>query len=114
MKHEHLFTCRYRLSTGMVVIHAAYNPAQFGTHTRINVAVRQNGKVIFPLGSLYCGIPGHRSIDGKEGKELVGSLVAMKPGDTDSDYFDSYTPEQLEWAKENGEELSCLVESRFA
>jgi hypothetical protein len=52
-------------------------------------------------------------MDGDGAKELVSSLIAMKPGDTDKEYFDNYTSEQLEWARQNGEYLSMLAEDRY-
>jgi hypothetical protein len=36
--------------------------------------------------------------------EILGFL-SLKPGDTDEDYFDNYTPEQLAFAEEYGDEL---------
>jgi hypothetical protein len=36
---------------------------------------------------------------------LMGFLT-LQPGDTDDDYFDSYTPEQLEFARYEAEELA--------
>lgn len=38
------------------------------------------------------------------------AFLSLKPGDTDSEYFESYTPEQLAWAREWGEILSLYVE----
>lgn len=36
---------------------------------------------------------------------LLGFLT-LKPGDTDSEYFDKYTPEQMAWVELNAENLS--------
>lgn len=47
-----------------------------------------------------------------DGDESVASLLAflsLRPGDTDSEYFDDYTPEQLAWADERAEDLSVLA-----
>lgn len=38
-------------------------------------------------------------------RSLLGFLT-LRPGDTDDEYFDSYTPSQLKWAEECAEELS--------
>lgn len=35
---------------------------------------------------------------------LLGFL-ALRPGDTDAEYFERYTPEQLDFAAEHGDEL---------
>jgi hypothetical protein len=43
---------------------------------------------------------------------LIGLLgfLTLKPGDTDDDYFDKYTPRQLEWCQGNEcEEVSLIV-----
>jgi hypothetical protein len=37
----------------------------------------------------------------------------MRPGDTDDDYFDSYTPEQLAFVEEYGEALGYVRQSRY-
>src|ERR1700678_2705124 len=96
---KYLFTLRLRVAMGApLVIVDAFDggpEAYPGTHHRIDVEVRQGGKVIFPRGATWCAVNGWTSIDGIQAKELVLSLVSMKPGDTDSDYFASYTPEQL-------------------
>ena len=38
------------------------------------------------------------------------AFLSLKPGDTDPEYFEGYTPEQLEFARQEGESLSLLVE----
>jgi len=38
------------------------------------------------------------------------SFLSLKPGDTDAEYFESYTPEQMAFAEAEGENLSCYVE----
>lgn len=47
-----------------------------------------------------------------DSRETVAGLLhflALRPGDTDRDYFDSYTPAQLEWCDAHGEELAMLA-----
>ena len=84
-----------------------------GSHNRIEVEVRQGGRVVFPRGQLYCGLPTFKPIDGPHARELVLSLVAMKPGDTDEDFFAHYTPEQLAWVDRNADGVSYAA-SRYA
>lgn len=43
---------------------------------------------------------------------LMGFLT-LRPGDTDAEYFEKYTPEQLAFAAEHAESLSCEVACRF-
>lgn len=111
-----VFTLRVRLfkNEPMIMIRA-YDRQTFDGPWSLDVEVKQGGKVIFPLGSIWCGGArfGSASQDGIEAKELVLSLVAMKPGDTDADYFTDYTQEQLDWASHNGESLSCEREYRY-
>jgi hypothetical protein len=118
---DKLFTLRVRLSRGYATIHV-FDGGKYDTEPRlgvgadrIDVVVRHEGKTIFPRGATWCGTPrcGGMTLDGNEAKELVLSLVAMKPGDTDDDYFASYTPEQLSWCQEFGEELSAEREWRY-
>jgi hypothetical protein len=36
-------------------------------------------------------------------------FLTLKPGDTDSDYFAEYTPEQMDYCQRYAESLSCEV-----
>jgi hypothetical protein len=45
-------------------------------------------------------------------RALMGFLT-LRPGDTDDEYFDRYTPDQLAFADEHGEFLGLEVEMRF-
>jgi hypothetical protein len=40
----------------------------------------------------------------------VLAFLSLKPGDTDAEYFEEYTPEQLAFARAEGENLSLYVE----
>lgn len=110
-----VFTLRVKPFTTepTITIHAFEGSFRPPNHTRLDVEVRQGGKTIFPRGTLWCGVPGHVSIDGIEAKQTVLSLVAMRPGDTDRDYFDGYTPEQMDWAIHNGEALTVEGSARY-
>lgn len=78
---------------------------------KLTCEVKYGSEVIFPAGQLTCAL--HGASDGIAAKELVMSLVAMRPGDTDADYFAGYTPEQLAWATEHGESLGMERERRY-
>ena len=115
---DFLFTLRVCVfaSEPLVVINAFEGQARVvgGSHNQIDVEVRQGGRVVFPRGALYCGLPSFRSVDGPHARELVLSLVAMKPGDTDDDdFFANYTPEQLAWVDRNADGVSYAA-SRYA
>ena len=70
-------------------------------------------RVIFKRGDTYCAVPRGTTLDGDDAKELVCSLLGMKPGDTDSEYFEHYTPEQLAFAEQYGETVDMYAMDRF-
>jgi hypothetical protein len=111
-----LFTLRVKcfVHEPMVIIRA-YDKPCFGRAWAIDVEVRQGGKVIFPRGQLHCAsaVSTSESQDGNAAKELVLSLVAMKLGDTDPDYFADYSLEQLDWAASYGDALNMEREIRY-
>ncbi len=125
---DHLFTLRVGLTNkahgnASVAIHAYdanHTDRQTG-HMRIDATLilyetvngKRKARVIFPRGATYCAVSRWTAIDSEAAKSLVMSLFAMKPGDTDSEYFDSYTPEQLDFAKTYGETLSYIREDRY-
>jgi hypothetical protein len=47
--------------------------------------------------------------DSEESVMALLGFLSCRPGDTDPEFFDVYTDRQLEWAEENGEELSLIV-----
>jgi hypothetical protein len=53
------------------------------------------------------------SIDGDDTVRGLMGFLTLQPGDTDKEYFDSYTPEQLSFAATHAEALSSEVYSRF-
>lgn len=119
---SHLFSLRVRLDENMtLVVHAFEGSFQTPNHTRIDVAAylvrRNSGKstrqTLWERGETWCGIPAHQSIDGDDAKECVLSLLAMKPGDTDSTYFEGWTEDQLAFAQAHGETVSMAKQERF-
>ncbi len=118
---QFLFRLVVRLPGGTAVIRAwegSYTDRRLSTHTKIETELRwlepgKRSEVVFAPGDTWCGIPGHQTTDGIYAREAVCSLLAMKPGDTDSDYFASYTPEQLAWAEAHGEDLRLASDARY-
>ena len=115
--HDWLFTLRVSPFVGdvpiMIYAFDANHTDHHTGHVRIDVIVRHCGKTIFKRGDTYCAVNRWTAIDGIAARELVMSLVARKPGDTDQDYFASYTPEQLAFAEKYGDALSCEREARY-
>lgn len=75
--------------------------------TVIGYKLWDNGKLIF-TGEDFAGSPMHAD----DSDEIVASVLgflSLKPGDTDQEYFDRYTPEQLEWCEQRADELSLIA-----
>jgi hypothetical protein len=106
--------CTPRYQTRMVVIHAfdANHTGPHG-HSRIDIVVRFMGKVVFKRDDTWCGVPSGTCLDGIQAKELVLSTVAMKPGDTDEEYFSGYSAEQYAFANAWGETLDMIKQDRY-
>lgn len=117
------FRLRVRLSTGITLAVTAWDNAGGGTHNRIDVEAallwddgihkRKRRDVVFAKGETWCGLPAGKCTDSDDAKELVLSLLAMKPGDTDDEYFANYTEDQLRFANSYGEELSMVALDRY-
>ena len=65
------------------------------------------GKVIFEASDFACS-PLH-SIDGDETVASLLGFLSLRPGDTDAEYFDGYTPAQVAWCEDRAEELQMLA-----
>jgi len=69
--------------------------------------LRDNGRLIFKERDFHCS-PLH-AIDSMNAVEALLSFLSLKPGDTDREYFDDYTPAQMAWCKSSRcEELAML------
>ena len=85
----------------------ATNQTDWRGQSRLAYTFRDGGKVIFE-GQDFAGSPLHAD-DSSATVAALLSFLSLRPGDTDREYFERYTPEQLEWARANGEELSMLA-----
>lgn len=109
-----LFVLTFELAGKPCVISAFESVRNAGpNHARLDVEVKHGDVEVFPLGSLWCGVASQHSTDGTDARELVLSLVAMNPGDTDRDYFESYSPDQLDWAVAHGEGVDVVKCERY-
>lgn len=116
------FRLRVKLSTGITLAVTAWDNGG-GAHNRIDVEAailwddgihkRKRRDVVFAKGDTYCGLPSGKRTDSDDAKELALSLLAMKPGDTDEDYFASYTEDQLRFASSYGDELRMVALDRY-
>src|SRR3990167_8975268 len=53
------------------------------------------------------------AIDSDASVAAIMGFLTLRPGDTDREYFDDYTPEQLAYCGEHAEALSSAVYDRF-
>lgn len=56
---------------------------------------------------------GHDAPESDRAQAAAMGWLTLRPGDTDDEYFESYTPEQLVYAIAYAESLSCLASDRF-
>jgi hypothetical protein len=56
-----------------------------------------DGEILFQGEDLHCS-PMHAPESLETAKSLL-TFLTLKPGDTDSDYFEDYTPRQMEWCQ---------------
>lgn len=75
--------------------------------TRMSYKFWHRGQLIFSGDDFGCS-PLH-AIDSIECVASMLHFLSLRPGDTDKEYFDSYSPAQLEWANQWGEELSLIA-----
>lgn len=79
----------------------------YGGKSRLAYEFFHDGQLIF-AGDEFCASPLH-SIDGDETVAALLHFLALRPGDTDKEYFDDYTEEQMTFALHHGEELWSLA-----
>jgi hypothetical protein len=83
-----------------------YSPVD--RRVRLGYQFKDGRKVIFE-GDDYGPSPTH-SIDGLDSVYGLLGFLAVMPGDTDAEYFDKYTGDQINWVQSSRcEELSMLV-----
>lgn len=63
-------------------------------------------------GDDFAGSPMHADDADETMRALLGFLT-LRPGDTDAEYFEAYTPDQLAWCEASAEALSMAVFDRF-
>lgn len=63
-------------------------------------------------GEDFCAPPLH-GIDSDATVVDLMSFLTLRPGDTDTEYFQDYTPEQLEFCSQHAEALRMCVLERF-
>ena len=113
-----LITLKVKLPMGTATMNAyEYVPPlaerHGGAHTRLDLELKYKGKTLFKAGQLWIGIPSHQSIDGDYAERAVAETFALKPGDTDRDFFAGYSAEQLEFVSRWGDYISMWIEEKY-
>lgn len=81
---------------------------------RYELAELTTGKsaaLLFWGSDFYCS--SCHAIDSDASVRALLSFLTLRPGDTDAEYFTSYTPEQMAYATLHAEALSSEVAHRF-
>lgn len=78
-----------------------------GGKSRLAYELRHQGEIVFEGNDFGCS-PLH-AVDSDATVAALLTFLSLRPGDTDADYFDSYTAKQLDWACRHGEELSLYA-----
>lgn len=66
-----------------------------------------DGELIFEGNDFHCSPM--NAIDSDEIVAALLGFLALRPGDTDKNYFDDYSLKQMQFANDYGELLSCIV-----
>lgn len=105
---DKLRTCRFRpYRSGPIFTLTLWYQ---GTDT-IGYTLSQGKTVIFE-GADFCPSPMH-SVDGDDAVNSLMTFLTLRNGDTEAEYFDKYTPAQLEFSEQHAEALSACVDARF-
>ena len=82
----------------------------FGPRQSYDYTVKHNGATVMTKHGL--SVPGHKEDHHTQIQAVKAALdfASLKPGDTDNEYFDGYTEDQLAWVEQYGDDLSILSE----
>lgn len=83
-----------------------YNGTDWG-RVRMAYEFSDAGRLIFSGENFYPS-PLH-AYDGDEAIAALLGFLALRPGDTDREYFQAYTPEQLAWVDARAEALAETI-----
>lgn len=78
---------------------------------RLAYRLTSGRKTIFEGDDFYFS-PLH-AIDSDSTVASLMGFLTLRPGDTDREYFENYTPTQLEFCEQHAEALGCAVCDRF-
>ena len=82
-----------------------------GSHNILAYTLKMDSTVLFER-SDFGSSPLH-AVDADETVKSLMGFLTLRPGDTDKEYFEKYTPAQVEYCEQHAESLSCAVFDRF-
>ena len=102
----------YRKGTGPSFSLVTFDEGiKYHDRDRISYVFKQGKETIFE-GNDFGPSPMHAWDSDETISTLLGFLT-LRPGDTDAEYFEKYTPRQMQFADEHAEALACYVSDRF-
>ena len=87
-----------------------------GSHTILAYTLRMkdtDGRSVVLFDGDDYGVPGHECIDSDAAMRGLLSFLTLRPGDTDSEYFEAYTDEQRAFCAKHAEALAMAAYDRF-
>lgn len=75
-------------------------------------AILKKGRKVIGIWHDFSPSPLH-AIDSRDSWDAIWSFVTLRDGDTDSEYFDSYTAEMLAFRDGDAEHIGCAASARF-
>jgi len=73
------------------------NSQDYRGQTRLDYELKDGRRIIFSGGD-FCGSPPYAD-DSRPTIACLLSFLILQPGDTDKEYFEDYTPLQLDWCQ---------------
>lgn len=89
-----------------------FRDGRYWIHYRLRMKPVVGKSVMLFEGNDFGSSPLHGTDSDESVSALMGFLT-VRPGDTDAEYFDSYTQEQLAYCDEHAESLGLAVCDRF-
>jgi len=115
MTRDKVRTCifrPYRKGMGPVFTLTSYDAGRrYDGKNGLAYTLRAEGKTIFEGDDFACSP--FDAIDSDGAIACLMGFLTLRPGDTDSEYFENYTPEQLEFCALHAEALGAEVSYRF-
>jgi hypothetical protein len=103
----------YRKGKGPIFSLTIWDTGQRDGRGRTYIGYRlKMGKTVLFEGEDFAGSPMHGD-DSDDNVKALMSFLTLKPGDTDAEYFEQYTEEQLAYCRQHADSLNMEVLARF-